>query len=62
MCDATEALGRLLVAGALRRDHVVTAFGPGRAPSAPAEGVAGDRLQTAPGDVLDRAAVTAAMV
>ena len=64
VCDAGERLGRLLVAGALRRDHVVTAFGPGPAPAAGAEGTAasGSRLQAALGDVLDRAAVTAALV
>jgi uncharacterized protein YbjT (DUF2867 family) len=42
----------------------VTAFGAGGrpAPAAPPVGGADGRLQTAPGDVLDRAAVTAAMV
>jgi len=65
--DAGEPVGRLLVAGALRRGHVVTAFGRSRLPTG-ATGLesgassADARLQAAGGDVLDPGAVIAALV
>jgi uncharacterized protein YbjT (DUF2867 family) len=59
---ATERLGGLLVAGALGRGHTVTAFGPARpAPTGPAKDPAGGRLQTVPGDLVEGAAVAAAV-
>ena len=59
---STERLGGLLVSGALRRAHTVTAFRTGRTAAAdPGAGAAEGRLRTAPGDLLDRAAVAAAI-
>jgi len=59
---STERVGRLLVAGALARTHVVTAFGTGRpAPAGPGASAADGRPRTAPGDLLDPVAVAAAV-
>jgi nucleoside-diphosphate-sugar epimerase len=71
--DASQGVGGLLVAGALRRAHRVTAFesgaaagagaagaGPGVASGA-APGAAAGRLRALHGDLLDRIAVTDAV-
>src|SRR5271157_1108224 len=59
---STERMGGLLVAGALGRAHVVTAFETGRpARDEPATGAANGRLRTARGDLLDPVAVAAAL-
>ena len=64
--DADERVGRLLVTDAMRRGHVVTAFGAGRASVEAAvargPGAAGGRVRAARGDVLDPGAVIAALV
>jgi len=60
--DAADGVGRLLVAGALRRAHGVTAFAAGRrAPGESREGAGDARLRTVAGDLLDQAAVAAAV-
>ncbi len=59
--DAADGVGRLLVAGALRRAHGVTAFAAGRRGPGEAREGAGARLRTAAGDLLDQAAVAAAV-
>ena len=53
---STGRMGRLLVAGALARDHSVTAFA-----GEPAAGQADGRLRVVAGDVLDAEAVSAAV-
>jgi putative NADH-flavin reductase len=59
--DAAEPLGRLLVAGALGRAHVVTAFGAVTTAPADLERGGAGRLRAAPGDLLDGVAVAAAI-
>jgi len=55
---ASQGVGRLVAAGALRRGHIVTAFGlpPDAPPAAPAG--PGGRWLAAPGTLGDRLAVT----
>ena len=59
--DAGERLGALLVAGALSRGHRVTAFGVAARAAGRPPGDARNELRTAPGDLVDRVAVAAAL-
>jgi nucleoside-diphosphate-sugar epimerase len=68
--DASQGVGGLLVAGALRRTHSVTSFGSGTAVGVgagsgvafgAAPGAAEGRLRVVRGDLLDRIAVTDAV-
>jgi putative NADH-flavin reductase len=60
---ASQGVGRLVAAGALRRDHRVTAFGVSRdtAGRPDTTGVAGGHWQAIPGGLDDRLAVTDAV-
>lgn len=60
--EAREHLGELLVEGALRRGHHVTAFGDTRrGPAGRSAGDAQSEVRTVPGDLMDRVAVATAL-
>jgi nucleoside-diphosphate-sugar epimerase len=59
--DASQGIGGLLVAGALRRAHDVTGFGPGAAAGGARPAAADGRLRAVSGDLRDRFAVSDAV-